>query len=138
MVKIEVLENTAIADIAIRVRADSLEDLIRGVVLAFAKALGVKTGHLSLSREIELGFSDEKDLIIKIFDELIFLKDVFSEIFVKAEAVRVDSKKAKILLKGLSVDQARDLSTDIKALSYHNLEIKKRDGIYEIVLTFDV
>ncbi|GEM_PF-6949359 len=138
MADVEILENTAIADVSIRVKAEGIEDLVEGIVLAFAKALGVNEKRLCLSRRIKFDFDDEKDLIIKIFDELIFFKDVYSEIFLRVKSLKINKSRVEILLKGLPVGQVGDLGADIKALSYHNLAIKKKNDLYEVVLTFDV
>jgi len=136
----EYLENKSIADIAVKAKADSFEKLLQALLEAFFEiSIGskLKKGKaLPYKYEVLLEGEDEKEVIIFLFDELIFLKDVKGLLFPKGRFSKIN-KGVKAELFGDKVEKFPQ-GVDIKALSLHGFKFQKKEGFYKVELVFDV
>ena len=86
--------------------------------------------------EVLLEGKTPKEIIISLFDELIFLKDVKGLFFPKGKFSKIN-KGVKVNLLGDKVEKFPQ-GVDIKALSLHGFKFQKKEGFYEVQLVFDV
>ena len=134
------LEDKSIADIAIKAKADSFEDLLQALLEAFFE---LSTGSrlkekspLPYNHKVLFKGETEKEIIISLFDELIFLKDAKGLLFPKGKFSKIN-KGVKAELFGDKVEKFSQ-GVDIKALSLHGFKFEKKGGFYEVQLVFDV
>lgn len=128
------LEHTS--DIKFRVFGKSTDELFENSVLAFSNYLcGEKKINSKKGKVIEVNGTDTKSLFYNFFDELIYLVDV--EHFIPA--------RAEVLLRGnnLKAELYGDDSFNyeikqIKAATYAEMEIKKKDSGWEAQFVLDV
>jgi SHS2 domain-containing protein len=133
----EILEHTA--DIGIKVSGKSLAEVFRKAVLATADLL---SGGIEIKPREEKNFSLEEENIetafVSVLEEIVFLCE--NELFLPSKCfVEILDNKYSIDLKGDFL-AAEDMhgGTEIKAVTYHRLEVKKIDDKYEVACIFDV
>lgn len=132
----KILEHTA--DVRIIVQADSLEKLFSEAVYGMMKIIEPKVDNKKevIQRTIALEAVDATALLIDFLNEVLLAtyihKEVYNEVIFKSLSER--SLEAK-----LSGFIAKSLGEDIKAVTYHEAEVKKKkDGIWETMLIFDI
>ena len=132
----KILEHTA--DVRMIVQADSLEKLFSEAVFGMMKIIEPKADNKKevIQRTIVLEAVDATALLIDFLNEVLLAtyihKEVYNEVIFKSLSER--SLEAK-----LSGFRAKSLGEDIKAVTYHEAEVKKKkDGIWETMLIFDI
>lgn len=133
------LEKHTVADIAIKVESDKFEDLLEGIVNAFfeiSTSKKAKNSKSYLKRKLEINGKNSKEIVIALVEEIIFLKDTEGLVFPKGEFSKINTGYKAVLFGG-PIDKYGQ-GVDIKALSYHKLEVKKTDRGWKAVLVFDV
>lgn len=129
----EEIEHTA--DYALRVRGATLDELFanaaRGmIVLSGAVA---DTSH-PITREIALEAPDVETLLVDWLTELVYLMEQERLVFVDYWL-----QTTPTALRGtLSGGPMREAKRHIKAVTYHNLEVVRRENGFEATVVFDV
>ena len=133
------LEEITEADIAIEVKGRSFGELLRNILLAFFEISTAKNPdeeRIYLTKEIIISGKAERELIVNFVEELIFQKDVEGLVFLKGRFSKI-KKGYKAVLAGGPIEKYGQ-GVDIKALSYHRLEVEKIGLGWKVVLVFDV
>ncbi|MGH7799182.1 MAG: archease [Thermodesulfobacteriota bacterium] len=132
----KILEHTA--DVRMIVQADSLERLFSDAVNGMMKILEPRLDNNKevIERKISLEAVDTTALLIDFLNEVLLEtyihKEVHNEVIFKSLSER--SLEAK-----LSGFIAKSLGEDIKAVTYHEADVKKKkDGTWETMLIFDI
>lgn len=122
-----VLETIAIADCAMDIEADSLEDLFATAARALAETMvDPTTLGRDVQRRLELTAPALDLLLFDWLAELIFFKDSAQEVFPAAEVAvtRDDRCRLTARLAGGVIDRARtELRADVKAPTFHQLAL---------------
>ena len=88
----------------------------------------------SQTRNIELSAIDSESLLVSWLEELLYLLE--SE---AVAAVEYDLQvNVKYLRASVITRQIKSMKKDIKAVTYHELEIQKDDGSFQTTIVFDV
>ncbi len=144
MKKFEFIEHTA--DLGIRVFGDSLNDLFKNAADAlFSLLIEVKTEESEKKEIVEklvLEAEGIDELFVTWLNELISLFFTYNYLPLEYSLVLEDKKDNKILkadLKGEDLSIYSDIIIrDIKAATYHQLQIKEDNGKYVAEVIFDV
>jgi len=141
MHEFELLDHTA--DVAIRLVADDEAGLLCAVAAAVGQLYAGKReleGERSLDIRVEA--SKREELLVRFANELIFLFD--SDGALAAEIARcVVSRKGNSLIAEATLDlcdcRAIEMAveTDLKAATYHDLEVEDSDGRLQATLVID-
>jgi len=133
----EIFDHTA--DIGIKITGTSLTEIFWKAIHATADLL---SGGIEIEPIIEKGFSVEEENIetafVSILEEIIYFFE--KELFLPSQcSVNIEKDLYEINLKGniVSVEDIKN-GTEIKAVTYHQLEIKKVDDKYQATVIFDV
>lgn len=133
----EILPHTA--DMRIKVWAETLEELFRNALKGVAfylkpEALGLAA---KVKQKIKVEAIDINSLVVEFLSEAISLSDIHNAIFTDAVFKKFGENFLEGELCGVKVD---GFDKDIKAVSYHEVDIKKNPetGFYETVLVFDI
>jgi SHS2 domain-containing protein len=125
------LEDVAIADAAFCAEAESLEELFALCAqAAFEVMADTKTIEPSSKEQVELAGENLDELLFDWLAELIYLKDKKSMLFSRFD---IDIRKTngytlKASIWGEPADQKKHrVRVDVKAVTYHLLEVKKKD-----------
>lgn len=132
------IEHTA--DIGIEVEASSLEELFGGAGQAmFSIMVDPGTVEPALCREVSLDATDLAELMFKWLNELIFLVSAQRLMFSEFEVRSAGEHRLEAVVKGEKIDPARHrLELEIKAATYHDMEVSRRDGQWYARVIFDV
>ena len=128
------------ADIGVKVFGKTLKELFENASFAMFDIIADLDGIKgSLTRKIELTAPNREELLIAWLDELLYNFYTKGIIFYKFEVLDLkdDFINAKAYGRAIS-DNRNRLKTEIKAATYYNLKIIKKDDYYEVDIVFDV
>jgi len=135
----EAVEHTA--DLAIRAWAPDLRGLVeqaaRGMldVMLDLDAAPPARGH----REVVGEGPEPEELLVDCLREILALLQVEGMVPVSVEVSQVREGRAHCRVGVAPMEEARDaLAREIKAVTYHGLEIARREGRLEVTVVFDV
>ena len=128
------------ADIGVRVFGKTLKELFENAAIAMFDILADLEGMKGeIAQDFELTAPNYEELLISWLDELLYNFYAKNIIFYKFEVTKLseDVIRAKAFARLVSKNRNR-LKTEIKAATYYNLKIIKRDDYYEVDIIFDV
>jgi len=128
------------SDIGIRVFGKTLKELFENAAFAMFDVIADLEGvSTSIEDVVEARGQAPEELLVAWLDELLYrfcTKDIIYSKF-DIEEMAGDKIKARIFGRPVSVNRNR-LKTEIKAVTYSGLKIKKASGGYEVEIIFDV
>jgi SHS2 domain-containing protein len=138
MKRFEILDHTA--DIGIIVYGEDLKALFENAGEAFFHLItDMKRVRRSVRRRIEIGKESLERLMVDWLSELLYLHDVEYLLFreFKIESVGEDGLRAMVrgepFQKGVHV-----IKTEVKAVTYHQIEVRKENGRWRAQIIFDL
>jgi len=93
---------------------------------------GQKTG---VERVIKIKSADEQSLLVDFLSEALAQSDINNEAYFEAKFDKLTDKELKGKIFGWPVES---FAVEIKAVTYHGLEIKKVDDHWEAIVLFDI
>ena len=129
------------ADVAFEAYGKDLNELFANSALAMFEVM-VNTEEIEpkVEREVKLEANDLEGLLFEWLNELLFYYGSENLAFSRFE-VEVDEKELKLKAKcfGEEINPAKhETKTEVKAATYHNLEIKKEDGSWRARVILDI
>jgi len=132
MGKYKFLEDIAIADSAFEAEGESLEELFEACAQATFEVMAETETVEAINKEkIELKSENLDELLFNWLAELIYLKDLKTILFSKYEIKieKPDGYKLEASVWGEPIDvKKHKVKIDVKAVTYHHLEVKKTDN----------
>ncbi|HIJ74094.1 MAG TPA: archease [Candidatus Hydrogenedentes bacterium] len=130
------LEHTA--DLRVECRAESLADLLETAALAlYAVAFHRRRQGTNVERHIDLAADTREQLLVRWLQELIFLMDVERFAATVFDIGTANETALAATLRGYQYEPA-DRAEEVKAATYHELEVKKDAEGYVARLIFDL
>ncbi len=128
------------ADIGVRVFGRTLKELFENAAFAMFDILADLEGlEGPITQAFELTAPNHEELLISWLDELLYNFYTKNIIFYKFEVEELSEDLIKAKAFGRLVSENRNrLKTEIKAATYYNLKIIKKDDYYEVDIIFDV
>jgi len=133
----EIIEHTA--DVGIRLKGKSLTEIFWKAIHATADLL---SGGIEIKPRIERGFTTKEEnretALVSVLEEIIYFLE--KELFLPSVcSVNIENDRYEINMKGDMVS-AEDIKngTEIKAVTYHQLEIKEVGEGFQASVIFDV
>lgn len=123
------------ADVRMRVWGKTKAELLENAVLGIMSYLKPVLGEEKISREISVESLDFPTLLVDFLSEILAQVDLDNEAYEEIEIKKLGEERVEAILRGRKVKSFKD---DIKAVTYHDLTIEKKDGRYEAVITFDI
>ena len=138
MKKYETFDHTA--DVGIRVFGRTVEEVFVNAAYAlFDQWTDLKKVRGKISQEISIQGADREDLLVRWLGELLFLGESRGVLFKEFKIRRLDSTSLKAVARGEIFDPSRHrFKTEIKAITYHQVEVKEVDGKWEGRVILDV
>ncbi len=140
MKKFEFLDITT-ADTAFTAYGKDLNELFANAALAmFEVMVNTKQIKPSMERKIEVKAEDLEGLFFQWLNELLFYYGAENLAFSKFE-VKVDEKKIQLKAKCFGEEikpEEHEVRTEVKACTYHRLEIKKIDKKWKAQVILDI
>ncbi len=128
------------ADIGVRVFGKTLKELFENAAFAMFDILADLEGLKGeITQDFELTAPNYEELLISWLDELLYNFYAKNIIFYKFDVTELSEDVIRAKVFGRSVSENRNrLKTEIKAATYYNLKIIKKDDYYEVDIIFDV
>ena len=127
------------ADTGLLIRGESLEELIveatKGLTLLLAAEYQVRP---TMRREIEVSAPDRAVLLVDFLSEILYLAQGDGLLAVKVWVHELSETVIKAELGLVSLADIGGLKQEIKAVTYHGLEIKETGAGLEATIVFDV
>jgi len=135
MKKYEILEHKA--DLKIRAFGRTKEELFLNMLLGMMSALRAQIQNpKSKIRKIKIKSLDLEALLVDFLSEVLYLSQVNKEIYNNVKFSKFTNTELGVELAGQKVER---FGEDIKAVTYHSLNIHKRDnGVWEATVLFDI
>lgn len=129
----EELDHTA--DWALRVWAPDLEGLFVQAAAGMVALMGVRTGEpLEGTREVAAAGPDDESLLVSFLAELLLANEAERLALTPTSITFFTGRLSALCTAAPVVEQEKE----IKAVTYHELEIREREGYLETVIVFDV
>jgi SHS2 domain-containing protein len=134
----EFIEHTA--DLGFKAYGASVEELFVHAAEGFFDAL-ISLKHVEEKEErvIEVEAEALDDLMVTWLAELLYLFDTEKLVFKRFEVNRLKDNQLEAMAWGEVLNPARhEIKTGIKAVTYHQLYVKEREGGWETQVIFDI
>jgi len=142
-IKYKILENVAIADIAIEAYGKDVNELFENAAFAiFEISADLSTIERAQEKNIELEADSLEDLLFDFLSEILYMKDTDSLIFHDV-SVSVEEKDDQFELQasfhGEQINREKHaLKADIKAITLHMFRIEETNDGYKATVVVDV
>jgi protein archease len=131
----EVIQHTA--DVRLRIRGDSLEDLFREAVRGLTASLQPhQMQPAEVNRSVKVDSVDRTTLLVDFLNEVLWLADVHGEVFHDVKFGELTESRLTADLRGSRTDS---FGSDIKAVTYHEADVRQNErGEWETMLVLDI
>lgn len=134
----EILEHTA--DLKIKAYGKDLPELFFNTLRGMFESIGSQRSDvggqiLEVRREIKIKSPDLESLLVDFLSEALYLSDINNEAYFETHFEKFSEEELSGTIKGVKV---KGFKEEIKAVTYHGLEVKKVDGRWEAVVLFDI
>ncbi len=92
--------------------------------------------HFNIEHEVVTHSSDRESLLIDFLSDCLYLSDVNNEAYFDARFSLLDETELKGVIFGVPINGFE--FSEIKAVTYHDLELEQIDGIWRATLVFDI
>jgi SHS2 domain-containing protein len=138
MKRFEILDHTA--DIGLIVYGSNLKALFENAGEAFFHLItDLKKVRRRVERRINIGGESLDRLMVDWLSELLYLHDVENLLFkgFKVESIGEDGLRA--VVKGEPFqEQTHVIKTEVKAVTYHQIEVRQENGGWRAQIIFDL
>jgi SHS2 domain-containing protein len=135
-----------VADVRLKIEADTLEELFTAALEGMGNLIKkevcqnsalVETDQENLLKEkIEISSIDTTTLLIDFLSEVLTHTQVNKAVYCK---IRFEKLTTNFLSATIFGKQTENFDEDIKAVTYHEAEIKKNEnGNFETIIVFDI
>ena len=132
------------ADIAVEVRGNTIEELFIASAFAWQESV-IEKNEIKISdiKEINVNELSYEELLVRFLDELNFLFLTGKWIMLEINKIEIhsenDNLKLKAILRGENYnDKKHQLKIEIKAVTFHQMEIKKINNVFTTRIIFDI
>ncbi len=132
-------EDVAIADVAVEVWANTIEDLFKDSALAVSEVMvDTKTVEPRIEREIILSSDSIEMLLFDFLSEVVYFKDAEQLLFSRFEVEIFDSNlKGKFW--GEEIDREKHaLRIDVKAVTLYRFNVRNENGVWRAEFVLDI
>jgi len=137
MKKYEVLEHRA--DLKIKISGQDLAELFINAALAIAEQQKSGIAKQKLEKEewesVEIKSSDSNSLLVDWLNEILSRSDLNKKVYTNFKIEKLSERSLQAQIAGQEVDQKQ---IEIKAATYHGLEIKQADSQWQAIVIFDI
>lgn len=143
MKKFRFLEHTA--DIFIEGNGKTLAEAFQNTALGLQTLIAedLKKIKPKIEKKIKIQSEDEQALVVDFLGQFLVFHDAENLVFSKIKVESIKESKGKLILKAAAKGEHYDPKrhghgTVAKAITYHEMEIKKKKGIYSIKVLIDI
>ncbi|MCJ7786859.1 archease [Patescibacteria group bacterium] len=133
--KFEILEHKA--DLKLRAFGKTKEELFLNMLIGMSESMKseVRRPEEKIRREVKIKSLDLPALLVDFLSEVLYLTQVNKEIYNNVKYKKFTDTELKAELIGKKVER---FGEDIKAVTYHGLDIHQKNGIWQVTVLFDI
>lgn len=134
MKNFEILEHTA--DLKIRAYGKDLPELFANMARGMFESIGpkIKEGPKA-ERKIKVESGNVETLLVDFLNELLFQSDTNNEAYFTAKFDKLTETELEGEIIGQKIEGFKE---EIKAVTYHGLEVRKINNLWRAIVIFDV
>jgi len=138
MPRYEIIPHTA--DIGVKAYGATLQELFNNTAYAMFDIIADLDGLTgSVTQSVEVNAPNTEELLVAWLGELLYHFYTKQVIFFDFQIEELSETRVKAQALGRHIGENRNrLKTEIKAVTYHELKIEKKDGAYAATIIFDV
>jgi SHS2 domain-containing protein len=121
-------------ELQLEVEAASAEQVFAEAVAALGEVLAGEDGGRPARQEVEVEAPDQATLLADFLSELVYLADVERFLPERLASLELSSGRLRATVEG-RLGQPSPL---VKAVTYHGLELRRKDDGYHARIVFDV
>jgi SHS2 domain-containing protein len=136
MKKFEILEH--ISDLKIKVFGENLKELFENAMIGMLESAKYEKNLKSQITKVKIKVKsfDLSSLLVDFLSEILYLVETKKLVFEKINFQKFSDTEIEAELFGKSL---KKIGVQIKGVTYHGLEIKKKkDGTLEAIILFDI
>ena len=133
MTKYEILEHPA--DLKIRSYGKEMAEVFSNMLAGMSKSCRSELTKEKVNREIKIEAPDRESLLVNFLSEALSLADINKEVYLKAKFNQLKDNYLEAKLEGYKI-KSKEL--EIKAVTWHDLKIEKKDNLLEATVLFDI
>jgi len=123
------------ADLALKVWGEDFYDLLENAVAGMYDLMGIReTPGASVENSFEIKRDPKESILVDFLSECLYLAEVEHQRFADFK-FNATEKEIIVKVQGVGIES---IDRNIKAVTFHNLEIKKTSDGLETLITFDV
>jgi SHS2 domain-containing protein len=123
------------ADMRLDVQASTLEELFQGSLRGMCELIGAEEKSCTLQKEVTIRSTDETALLIDFLSEVLTACHIERALFTQVEFTSFSPHELRGKIWGFPVDH---FERDVKAVTYHEAHIEKRDNTFYVRIIFDI
>ena len=124
------------ADVRLRVTAPTLEELFRDAMRGMYAVMRAEAGDRPVRRAVAVHDSaDTTSLLVDFLNEVLHRAHVARELFTDAAFTRLDAASLDATLTGAA---PASFEEDVKAVTYHEAEVRRDGDGWTTMLVFDI
>ena len=134
----EILDHTA--DIGLLIRGRDLKELFENAGRGFFHLItDMRRVRERLEKRVEIGQEPLERLMVDWLNELLYFHDVENLLLKTFKMESVGKGGLKAVVKGESFREGvHVVKTEIKAVTYHQIQVQKEDGLWKARVIFDL
>ncbi len=128
------------ADIGVEAWGKDLKELFEETARGLL-SLMADTEKVRVKEQIEWETEgiDAEDTLISMLNDIIYLHETKRMVFKDVQVKEIDEKRVRFALKGERIDPERHtLNTEVKAATYHNIRIERKEDGFKTRVIFDL
>ncbi len=132
--KYKVLEHKA--DLKIQAFGKNLPELFSNILEGMFRSCQPEiSGKKKCVRKVQIKSQNLESLLVDFLSEALYLSDINNEVYFKAKFDLLNERELSAKLEGYKMESS---VFEIKAVTWHNLEIKKQKHQWQATVLFDV
>jgi len=132
----KILKHTA--DLKIKIWAKTLKKLFSFAPFVLFKTINAKTKGEFVFRKIKIKSNDLPSLFVDFLNECLCISQIKKEAYFDLKIKKSDFKKDFFIEGFLKGKKIESVDLDIKAVTYHQLKIKKQKDKWVVVFLCDI
>ena len=123
------------ADVRLKIEAESYSRLIEESFHGLMTLLDGRSGEQEVIREVSVESKNKTTLLVDFLNEVLTLAHINKECYSQIALKTLTDERLDASIKGFGVSRFK---TDVKAVTYHEAEVREEGGRWLVSLVLDV
>ena len=136
------------ADMKIRAYGETIEQVFRNALVGMFQSIGPRAKGCRVQQErlvcdqlpehhtVDVRARDRELLLVDFLSEALYLSDLHNQAYLDAEIHEMSDNHVRATLHGVAIEGFEVV--EIKAVTYHELQVRQVNGIWQAEIVFDI